>query len=249
MPDEERVPAPERIQPVLEGPEVAHEPIGEGALPRRRDPARSQEARKPRDARRIEDHVGLEAALSVRRFHQEVKRALRAQWVARVVAPSHPGASDRDDPVPLADPIREERRLRDRLQHPLHHLGSGQQGVVRREEAVEQLPEPGGHVHPERAEESRRAPAREGVADVLSLEHGHLVTPLGEAERGREPDRPGAHDRDATVPAARGQPFRVMVLHAWTQWAIVPPPRIAAATLTASAISSGLMPASEQAEA
>ena len=43
----------------------------------------------------------------------------------------------------------------------------------------------------------------------------------------------------------QAQPFRVMVLAACTQWATVPPPRMTAATLTASAISSGVQPASE----
>src|SRR5207247_6377288 len=50
----------------------------------------------------------------------------------------------------------------------------------------------------------------------------------------------------ATSPAR--QPFRAIVLHACTQCAITPPPRIAAATLTASDISSGVTPASAQAE-
>ena len=43
--------------------------------------------------------------------------------------------------------------------------------------------------------------------------------------------------------------FRSTVLHACTQWAIVPPPRMTAATFTASAISSGLIPDSVHAEA
>jgi hypothetical protein len=38
-----------------------------------------------------------------------------------------------------------------------------------------------------------------------------------------------------------------MALQAWTQCAITPPPRMAAATLTASVISSGETPASAQA--
>src|SRR5437867_2411010 len=48
--------------------------------------------------------------------------------------------------------------------------------------------------------------------------------------------------------AAPGQSLRAIALQACTQWAIVPPPRITAATFTASAISSGLMPLSVHAD-
>jgi hypothetical protein len=56
----------------------------------------------------------------------------------------------------------------------------------------------------------------------------------------------------APITATRGgidQSFRATALHACTQCAIVPPPRITAATFTASAISSGLIPLSVHAEA
>ena len=198
----------------------------------------------------VEHHVGFEATLPFRRLDQEVKGSLRAQRMSGVVAAGHPGAPDRDDAVARPDPIREKRRSRHRLQHPLDHLGPRQEDVVGGKPAAEQLAEARRDVHPEGGEETRRAPSREGVPDLFPLEHGHVVTEPHEPECGGEPDRTGADDGNARLPhSARPQPLRVIVLQAWTQCAIVPPPRIAAATLTASAISSGLMPASAQADA
>ena len=49
-----------------------------------------------------------------------------------------------------------------------------------------------------------------------------------------------------TISPAAGHPLRSTELQACTQWAITPPPRMTAATLTASVISSGEMPASAQ---
>ena len=56
---------------------------------------------------------------------------------------------------------------------------------------------------------------------------------LARAERRGDTDRPRADDDYS---------FRAIVLHACTQCAIVPPPRITAATFTASDIYSGVMP-------
>jgi hypothetical protein len=244
--DEENPDAPERNQPVLEGPEVPHDTIGEGPLSRRRNPPGAQKVGTSRDPGGVENHVRFETTLPVRRLDQEPEGPLGPQRMTGVVAARHTGAPDREDAVTRPDSLRQERRLRDRLQHALDHFLPREQRIVRRHPTAEHFAESRGDVHPERAEEMGAPPPRERVADVLSLEHGHLVAELGEPEGGREPDGPGADDGDA---AERAQPFRVIVLQAWTQWASVPPPRIAAATFTASAISSGLTPASEQAEA
>ena len=92
----------------------------------------------------------------------------------------------------------------------------------------------------------------QGITHETLLENRDVKTPgLGHEGR-RETDRSRANDGEPPLGQRshllESHPLRVIVLQAWTQCAIVPPPLMTAATPTASAISSGLIPASAQAD-
>src|SRR5262249_28538221 len=99
------------------------------------------------------------------------------------------------------------------------------------------------NVHSKRREEPSATPSPERRTDLVTLEHADVVTAADGGERRRQTTRAGTDDDDAH------QPLRVIVFVECTQCAILPPPRITAVTLSASASCSGVTPASTHADA
>ena len=244
MPDEQHVAAAQLREALVEAPEVADDLAVQAALARGGDAARAQRRRLPVYAGRGEHVFGDEDLFSLRPLHEQPERALAAQRVSGEVAARQARAPHRGHPMAGAHAAGEGSAARERLQDALHHLGAGEQRVLRRAGVAEHPARGVGHVHAHGAEQARRAPAPQVRADVVLLEDGHVVAPPHGGQRRFQPHRAGADHHDA-----RGHPLRSTAFCACTQCAITPPPRIAAATDTASVISSGLTPASAHPDA
>ena len=233
------------LQRRLQRAQAPDEPQRCRRFPPRRQSAGTDGIGQIGNARRVENGVRLEEAIAVSSPGQNTEPPLRAERMPGKVQARQAGPADGNDAVALPNAARELGSSCQRPQDALDHLRTGQQ-IVRRGLQKELRRKSRRHVHRDGAEKPRPSPPPQRLTDDAGFEHQNFESAArcrpgrGQAGRPRSDDNQALQGR---------QPFRDIVLQAWTQWATVPPPRITAATLTASAISSGLTPAWVQAEA
>ena len=176
---------------------------------------------------------------------KSTKRALCPQRVARHVTPSEP----RPDLPPTtrcpdADPLRERFALRERKKHVIDELRASQDCVIWWQPSKD-FASARWKIHAERREEPSSAPASKRGAYFFCFDDADRPSAPYASKRSRNTNRSRA-DYDE---AALAHFLRDIVFRLCAQCAIVPPPRMTAATFRASASSSGVIPSSVHADA
>ena len=163
----------------------------------------------------------------------------------RKIASREPPSTDGDYAVADLDMAGQSIAGRERCENALDKLRARKQSIVRRKCCAQNFSRAPWKIHRQGREEPGWPPTAERPADFLLFEDRDIPIPSQSGKRGRETNRTGPdHDQPPRVHFFRASVFRDCV-----QCAMVPPPRITAATFNASAISSGEIPASAQDDA